>query len=110
YQHCVLVFDVSEIVFVKQFERPTKIGVGKDIDHFAFERCFHRAMDLVLLEKFGHLADIADEDKTANLGVEVLHRVNELQHETRGIQYGIRDVAQDYHLRLALLASVPPAS
>src|SRR4029453_12339075 len=63
-------------------------------------------MDLVLLEKFRDLADIADKNKTANLGVEILHRVNELQHEARGIQYRVRDVAQDYNLRLGLLASV----
>src|SRR5215467_2424885 len=105
-QHSGLAGDGRKIVFVKQFERTAEIGVGKDVDHPALERCFHGSVNLVLLEKFRDLAYVADKHKTANLGVEILHRVNKLQHEARGIQYGVRDVAQDYDLRLGFSAPV----
>src|SRR4029078_8112922 len=58
----------------------------------------------MLLEKFGYLADFADEHEPAYLGVKVLDGIDELQHEARGVQHRVRNVAQDHNLRLGLFA------
>src|SRR5580704_14826893 len=85
-------------------ERVAEVRVSVHVDDIALERDVERFLGVVVAEAFGHLADVGDENKAAHARVEILQRVNELQHEARGIAHRVGDVAQDYDLRLFLLA------
>src|SRR6185369_3329974 len=61
---------------------------------------------VVLLEELRRLADLADEDEAAHARVEVLQRVDELQHEARHVAHRIGDVAQDHDLRFVADAAI----
>ena len=60
----------------------------------------------MILEELRHLAHVADEDEAAHLRVEVLQRVDELQHEARHVAHRVGHVAQDDDLRAVLLPAV----
>ena len=62
-------------------EGTAEIGMGKNVDDIAFQSGLDRGLDVVLFEELGHLADLGDEHETAHLGVEILHRVDKLQHK-----------------------------
>src|SRR5262249_20156536 len=68
-------------VFIKLLEGATKIRMRKHIDDVALEGSFDRGLNVIDLEQLGHLADLGDENKAPHLGIEILDRVDELQHK-----------------------------
>ena len=95
-----------EMLAVEHAERAPEVGVRVDVDDVAADRLVDRLVDLVLLEEPRDLADVAHEDEGAHLRVEILQRVDELQHEARHVAHRVRDVAQHDDLRLDALPPV----
>src|SRR5579863_5514139 len=100
HDHRGALVDRSDMVADEIAERAAEIRVRIDVDQVALERDVERLLDVVGAEVLGDLTDVGDEDEAAHARVQVLQRVDELQNETRGVAHRVRDVAQDYHLRL----------
>ncbi len=90
----------AEVVAVKCAKCPAEIRMGEDVDNVARQRLFDRLLRVSLFEELRDLPDLADEDEAAHARIQVLERVDELQHEARHIAHRIRDIAEHDHLRL----------
>src|SRR3989454_323657 len=91
---------------VEGLEGTPEVRVGVDVDDVAVERRLDRVVDVALLEEARDLAYLGDEDEAPHLRVEVLERVDELEHEARHVAHRVGDVAQHHHLRLLLALAV----
>src|SRR5208283_152343 len=85
-------------------ERVAEIRMGIHVDDIAGERDIDRFLGVIVAEALGYFSDVGDEDEAAHARVEILQRVNELQHESRRVAHRIRNVAQDYDLRFLFFA------
>ena len=84
---------------MKHLQRVAVVRIGGDVDHAAGRGEIHGRRDVHLFEQVGHLADLADEDEAAHARVQLLQRVDELQHQPRDVAHRIGHVAKDEDLR-----------
>src|ERR1035437_2031616 len=96
--------DGAQMIGDEVAERVAEIRVGVYVDDVALECDVERFLGVIVAKAFGYFTDVGDEDEAAHARVEILQRVNELQHESRRVAHRIRNVAQDYDLRFLFLA------
>src|ERR1700674_2917264 len=77
--------DGADMIGDEVAERAAKVRVRVHIDDITLECDVESFLHIVGAKTLRDLADIGYEDETAHARVEVLERIDELQHEARGI-------------------------